>query len=300
MPRIRLLMLVLVFTGTGRAVGQTTYDACYVPAVGAIYLIKQAGLPTACLAQSHLAFSWRQGSGVGTNSTAFGVGTTASGDASTALGSGGTASGLVTTVTGYLTTASGPYSTATGSSTTASGHAGTSMGVGTTAQSVASLAIGLYNLVAGSPTVINPTDPLFVAGNGADAGTRSNALTLLKNGNMTISGTLTQSSDIRFKEGVRTMDRALDGVLELRPIYYRFRAGTGHPTDEQIGLAAQEVERVFPQLVHRDAEGKLSLAYTQLAAILVRATQEQQGIIESLRAELAALRATVELSAMKK
>ena len=374
MPRIRPVTLVLIVAVAGPAAAQTTYDACYVPTVGAIYLIKQAGLPNACLGQTHVAFSWSQGGGtldhgaltgltdddhpqylvtngvrnatsgfavtgtiltgtipasgdgvrlmwypakaafragraasggwddasIGRYSSALGVSTTASGDAATALGSGTTASGQESIAMGHSTTASGTYSAAWGSSTTATGSVATAMGVGTTAQSVSSLAIGDYNIIAGSPTVIVPTDPLFVAGNGADAGTRSNALTLLKNGNLTIAGTLTQSSDIRFKEGIRTMDRALDGVLDLRPIYYRFRAGTGHPTDEQIGLAAQEVERVFPQLVHRDSEGKLSVAYTQLAAVLVRAAQEQQAIIESLRAELAALRATMEANGMKK
>ena len=52
--------------------------------------------------------------------------------------------------------------------------------------------------------------------------------------------------------------------------------------------------------MHRDSEGKLSVAYTQLAAVLVRAVQEQQAIIEALRAELAALRATMEANGMKK
>jgi len=82
-------------------------------------------------------------------------------------------------------------------------------------------------------------------------------------------------------------------VTRLQPIRYRFRGDTGHPTERQIGLGAQDVERVFPELVHRDAQGNLSVAYTQLAAVLVRAVQEQQDMIQSLRAELAALRAAM-------
>jgi multidrug efflux pump subunit AcrA (membrane-fusion protein) len=83
----------------------------------------------------------------------------------------------------------------------------------------------------------------------------------------------------------------LDGLLGLTPIRYRFREGTGHPLERQIGLSAQEVERAFPELVSRDSKGYLSVAYTNLTAVLVRAIQEQQAEIEALRAEVAALRA---------
>ena len=58
-----LLVFTLIAAGAGRAAGQMTFDACYVPTVGAIYLIKQAGLPNACLGQTHVAFSWSQGGG---------------------------------------------------------------------------------------------------------------------------------------------------------------------------------------------------------------------------------------------
>ena len=163
------------------------------------------------------------------------------------------------------------------------------MGALTTAQAFASTVIGQRNVIAGTTTSWVDTDPLFVAGNGTSL--PSNALTLLKNGNMTIAGTLTQSSDLRFKEGIEPLESALSGVLDLRPIRYRFREGTGHPTDPQIGLGAQDVERVFPELVHRDSQGQLSVAYTQLTAVLVRAIQEQQQMIETLRAEIAALQA---------
>ena len=443
-PRSLALGLALAAGPVARAAAQTTFDACYVPSVGAIYLIKQAGLPSACLAQAHAQFTWTSGgviadgsvqtamladgavtpaklsfnpatqtelnalatagtinnatnpvdwtqlknvpagfadgtdgggvaahgaltgladddhtqyllvngvrdavdgfavtgrSGVGvipvsgrgnrlmwysgkgafragrtegtewedvvigSNSIAMGQNTTASGLASTALGHSTTASAGFSTALGYLseatassatamgsgTLASGSGSTALGSGTIASGDYSTATGVWSTAAAFASVTIGMYNVVTGSQTSWQPAEPLFVAGNGPNAGARSNALTLFKNGNMTISGTLTQSSDLRFKEGIESLEFALNGVLDLRPIRYRFREGTGHPTDPQIGLGAQDVERVFPELVHRDSQGQLSVAYTQLTAVLVRAIQEQQQMIETLRAEIAAL-----------
>lgn len=243
------------------------------------------------------AFGWWTAA-QGEYSTALGGGTMAFGQSSTAMGATTRASGSSSTAMGLLTTAFGDYSTATGYSTYSAGTASTAMGWTTRSEAYASLAIGRFNVIGGSPTSWIATDPLLVAGNGFDASSRSNALTLFKNGNMTIAGTLTQSSDLRYKEAIEPLDSALSGVLRLDPIYYRFREGTGHPTERRIGLGAQDVERIFPELVHRDSQGYLSVAYTDLAAVLVRAVQEQQerheallDEVKALRAELAALRA---------
>jgi hypothetical protein len=227
----------------------------------------------------------------GNFSTAMGASATASGTASIALGWGPVASGDRSTALGELTTASGGTSTALGRETTASGLYTTAMGYTTTAQAHGSVAIGQFNVVAGDESSWVATDPLLVAGNGNDASARSNALTLLKNGNLTIAGTLTQSSDIRLKEGIEPLDPVLDDVLRLTPISYRFRENTGHPSTRKIGLSAQELEQHFPELVALDARGYRSVAYAELSAVLLRAIQEQQAQINDLRAEVSALRA---------
>jgi hypothetical protein len=130
---------------------------------------------------------------VGAYSVAFGRNTTASGVASTAMGDRATASEFASTAMGDHTTASGWASTAMGHSTTASGNRSVAMGFQTTAQAFASLVIGRYNVIAGNPTVWSSPDFLFVAGNGS-FDSPSNALTLLKNGDLTIAGDLTESS----------------------------------------------------------------------------------------------------------
>jgi hypothetical protein len=180
--------------------------------------------------------------------------------------------------------------------TSATGAVSTAMGFWNTAQAFSSVVMGRYNAFSGSTTTWVSTDPVLVVGNGLSDASRSNALTLLKNGNMTIAGTLTQSSDLRFKEDIEPLHSALDGVMRLQPIHYRFREGTAHPTERRIGLGAQDVLRIFPELVLQDAQGYLSVAYTDLAAVLVRAVQEQQATIEALRAEVAALRAAAGIS----
>ena len=80
----------------------------------------------------------------------------------------------------------GNYSTAMGNNTTASGDYSTAMGWGTKVQSVSSTAIGQFNIGGGDPEVWINTNPLFEIGNGQDDGNRSNALTVLKNGNVGI------------------------------------------------------------------------------------------------------------------
>jgi len=123
----------------------------------------------------------------GITSTATGSITTASGNRSTAMGNDTTASGDISTAMGNNTTASGVRSTAMGSVSTASGHTSTAMGSGTNAESYVSTAIGRYNIGGGNPTSWIDTDPLFEIGNGTSSSNRSNALTILKNGQHTIN-----------------------------------------------------------------------------------------------------------------
>lgn len=256
----------------------------------------------------------------GPSSTAFGVGTTASGPYSTALGSGTTAtgeqavamgngtvaegsgsaalgassraSGWTAVAMGAATTASGSATVSTGWQTTAHGEYSTAMGVGTVTNSYASLAIGRYNRDnTGVSHVWDQWDPIFMVGNGTSETDRSNAITMYRNGDIVIIGGYLQSSDIRSKEDVEPLGDVLEAVMGLTPIRYRFRAGTGHPRDPQLGLSAQEIQPLFPELVSRDAGGYLSLSYGNLTAVLVRAIQEQQAEIETLRAQHAELAA---------
>ncbi len=123
-------------------------------------------------------------------STAFGQNTVASHYVSTAFGTQTTASGSVSTAFGQLTTASGGYSTAFGNSTIASGNTATTFGIATTAQPYCSFVIGQYNLISGTTSSWVATEPLFVIGNGSSTSSRSNAITVLKNGNVGIGTAL--------------------------------------------------------------------------------------------------------------
>ncbi len=119
----------------------------------------------------------------GSQSTAMGYKSSATGVSSTALGNSTTASGEASTASGYNTTASGVYSTAFGASTTASGTYTTAIGNTTIAKAYASTALGQYNVGMGTTTSWVTTDPILEVGIGRYSSSKTNAMTILKNGN---------------------------------------------------------------------------------------------------------------------
>ncbi len=112
------------------------------------------------------------------------------------------ATGDRSTAMGFGTTASGFGSTAMGSVTTASGSRSIAMGMNTVAPSYAETVIGRYNTNynQSSQTVWSYNDRLFVIGNGTGESLRSNALTVLKNGNIGVV-TATPSAKLHISQG---------------------------------------------------------------------------------------------------
>jgi hypothetical protein len=134
-------------------------------------------------------------SGVG--STAFGSGSSAIGDYSVSIGDNTFASGASSTAFGYYNAASGSRSVAMGSNNTASGAQSTAMGASNTAQSFGETVLGINAVTgSGSATSFSSTDRLFAIGNGTNTSNRSNALTILKNGNTGI-GTSTPTNRLQ-------------------------------------------------------------------------------------------------------
>lgn len=99
-------------------------------------------------------------------------------------------------------------------------------------------------------------------------------------GDIAASGTVTAQSDEKLKENVITIENALEKVLSLRGVEYD-RIDSG---DHQIGVIAQEVEKVVPAVVYGD-EIK-SVAYANLVGLLIEAIKEQQKEIDELKKKL--------------
>ena len=113
-------------------------------------------------------------------------------------------------------------------------------------------------------------------------------------GNILTSGTITQSSDLRLKQNVRTLSGALSSVEKLRGVRYTFLPGKG-PEGEQVGVIAQEIEPVYPELVRTDkVTGLKSVNYAQLTPVLLEAIKELQAQVRTQAAAQASLYAGLE------
>lgn len=103
------------------------------------------------------------------------------------------------------------------------------------------------------------------------------------------------SSDRRFKKDFQPLESVLDKVGLLEGVYYHFKKEEFPERDfsdaRQIGVIAQNVEQIFPELVQTDEEGYKSVDYAKFGPILVEAIKEQQEIIGQQQAEIAGLKA---------
>lgn len=122
-----------------------------------------------------------------------GLNNTASGDYSIAMGSSNTASGQSSMTLGSINNASGSLAIAMGRAAVASGYSSKAFGDFIDAPSAYETVLGQYNIsyTPASTTGWDATDRLFLVANGASSLSRSNALTILKNANTTIGGSLT-------------------------------------------------------------------------------------------------------------
>ncbi|MBN1339564.1 MAG: tail fiber domain-containing protein [Bacteroidales bacterium] len=110
--------------------------------------------------------------------------------------------------------------------------------------------------------------------------------------NGTTTGTYTttgwiHSSDARLKTNITPVDHALEKVKQLDGVYYQWKDGPG---EKQIGLIAQEVEKVLPEVVCKDNEGYYGLSYGSMVPLLIEAVKEQQSQLDKMESENTALK----------
>lgn len=114
-------------------------------------------------------------------------------------------------------------------------------------------------------------------------------------GNAYATGTFFSASDERWKKDIVEIPSVLDKLDELHPVYYNWRKEEYIDMDfsdkRQMGFIAQEVEKLFPEMVTKDHNGYLQLDYSRMTVILLQAVKEQQSLIESRDLEIQQLRA---------
>ncbi len=105
-------------------------------------------------------------------------------------------------------------------------------------------------------------------------------LRIAANGNITSTGTITVTSDESIKYNVETIGGAVGKVNLLRGVNYRRKSNDAL----EMGLIAQEVEKVLPEVVTQHPDTRLkSVAYQNMVALLIEAVKEQQGQIAELK-----------------
>lgn len=170
---------------------------------------------------------------------------------------------------------------------------------------------------------------LTVGGGGTIVGAELNSAgDLAVKGNITCPS-LTQTSDIRLKSNVKNLMGALAAISKLQGITYDFKSiredsilqqlnvMKGKEEKDikdldklkkvyekkklenlnQIGFSAQDIQKIFPQLVKEDEKGFLSVNYTALIPVLVEGMKEQQSVIDAQKVEIENL--TKDIQAIK-
>jgi hypothetical protein len=98
-------------------------------------------------------------------------------------------------------------------------------------------------------------------------------------------GTVVSSK--RFKDEIKPMDKASEPLLSLKPVTFRYKKEIDPAGIQQFGLVAEDVEKVNPNLVVRDADGKAyTVRYEQINAMLLNEFLKEHRKVEQLEARL--------------
>jgi hypothetical protein len=110
------------------------------------------------------------------------------------------------------------------------------------------------------------------------------------NGDICWTGSSGSCSDVRYKRDINIIHGALEKINKINGVYYYWRtkefSDMEFSEERQVGIIAQEIEKLFPELVNTDASGYKSVNYSKITTVLIEAVKEQQQTIEELENEI--------------
>lgn len=197
-------------------------------------------------------------------------------------------------------TITGGNNTALGAN--ALGHTSGSNNIGIGVFAGNNITSGTYNIDIGNQAPSNESNTIRIG----DASHQTAAFLAGVNGATSASGVAvyvdasgqlgTVTSSLRFKEDVADMGEASRDLMKLRPVTFRYKAGYDDGSHlQQYGLIAEEVAKVYPELVQYDDKGQpLTVRYHWINTMLLNEVQKQHGKIDEQEAQLARQKAQLE------
>ncbi|MCB0480832.1 MAG: tail fiber domain-containing protein [Flavobacteriales bacterium] len=132
---------------------------------------------------------------------------------------------------------------------------------------------------------INPTYPLHVIGD-------INASGLVRAGGVALV------SDRRYKNNILPIEGVLNTLDQIEGVYHNWDTinfpNLAFSSERTIGLIAQDLQKVYPELVYPNSEGYLAADYAKFSAVLLQAIKEQQVLIEELKLKNSGLKSKIE------
>ena len=165
---------------------------------------------------------------------------------------------------------------------------------GVTAGTYASVAVDSKGrVIAGlepANWVASGADAVYMGGN-VGIGTLSPQYKLYVNGSVAGVGAYNSLSDGRFKKNVTDLKDSRRKTLAIRGVTYQWIDGAQYGKETQIGVIAQELERIIPEAVTTGADGFKRVKYESLVPVVIEALKSEYADIQHWRTDNAALRA---------
>lgn len=131
----------------------------------------------------------------------------------------------------------------------------------------------------------SPTSNVIYAMSNVGIFTSTPEFTFHVEGDIYASGDVVGLSDCNFKSNIRSITAPLDKLSKIQGYTFNMAGDTR----QKIGLLAQEVQQVFPELVYSTSQGHLSLAYANMAGVFVSAINDLTSKVQELEAKLASI-----------
>ena len=120
-------------------------------------------------------------------------------------------------------------------------------------------------------------------GTNVGIGTTGNGYKLRVQGNVYISGTLTEASSLALKENIETYSPSLEKINKIRPVRYNKKESN----KKEVGLVAEELAEMFPELVEMDKDGNpAGVNYSRAVAVLLHGFKELYKEVKELKEKI--------------